>query len=247
MQTITFKDIWIRFMKRHPVTFGLLATNLAMFIVVLFNGGYGSVNLAVTLTNNGALVPILVNQGDYWRILTSMFLHAGFFHFFLNSFFLYYIGGFVERMIGSMKFAILYFISGIGSGIFIWLFSNPYTPTIGASGALYGVMAALFLMTYIKASWFHPRAIRSIRFMVAINVFFTFASVISDGSISVWGHAGGFLIGLAVIYFLLPNKPQINNRSYRPRPQRETSHYGRTVIDADNVSDDDIYDSHYTN
>ncbi len=249
MQTITFKDIFLRFIKKYPVTFTLLAANLFMFIFVLFNGGYPSnpVELATVLRNNGGLSPNLVSQGEYWRILTAMFLHAGFLHFFLNSFFLYYIGSFVERMLGSLKYGILYFISGIGSGIFVWLLSNPLTITVGASGALYGVMAGLFLMTFIKSSWFHPRSIRSIRMMVAINIFFTFASMIGDGSISVWGHLGGFVVGLIVIYVIMPKEPYNINRIYRPRPPRETSHHGRTVIDADSVTDDDIYDTHYTN
>ncbi len=243
MRTITFRQLFLNYIKKHPVTAFLLLANLIMFFIVALSGGFTSVNLI----KFGGLVPNLVNQGEYWRILTSMFLHASFWHFFFNSFFLYYIGGSVEKILGSTKYAILYIISGIGSGIAVWLFSDPNIPTIGASGALYGIMAALFLMTYIRSSWFHPRTIRSIRFMVAINLFITFASMISDGSISVWGHAGGFLVGLVVVYFMMPKEPYITNRRYRPQPKPETSHYGRTVIDADSVTDDDIYDSHYTN
>lgn len=246
MQTITFKDVLFNYMKRHPVTFSLLAANFIMFIVVAFNGGYDANTLVLTLINNGALVPLFVSQGEFWRIFTAMFLHAGFLHFFMNSFFLYYIGGSMERIIGSLKYAILYFVSGIGSGIAVWLLSSPTVPVVGASGALYGIMAGLFLLTFIRSTWFHPRTIRSIRFMVAINVFFTLTSMISNGSISVWGHAGGFIIGLITLYIMMPKQPYQSNRG-APYQQRPSSHHGRTVIDADSVTDDDIYDSYYSN
>lgn len=244
MQTITFRQLLINYMKRHPVTFWLLIANLAMFIIMSFGGGFDT---AVALEHYGALKPSLVNDGQFWRIFTFMFLHGGFFHFFMNSIFLYYIGGSMEKIIGSKKYAVLYFISGIGSGIAIWLFDTSGLPTVGASGALYGVMAGLFLLTFLRKPWFHPRTISSIRFMVAINVFFTISSILSDGSISFWGHLGGFVVGLAIFYFLTPNKPPTAHRHYGPRPTRNTSHHGRTVIDADSVTEKDIYDSHYTN
>lgn len=248
MQVISFRTLLLNYIKRHPVTSALLFANLFMFIFVLFNGGYPSnqIELASSLTRNGALVPILVDQGEYWRILTAMFLHAGFFHFFMNTFFLYYIGRFMERLLGSIKFGILYFASGIGSGLLVWWLSNENTATIGASGALYGIMAGLFLLTYIRASWFHPSAIRSIRFMVMINLFITFVSMIGNGPISVWGHAGGFAVGLLIIYFLTPQDPPNTKHIYRQQAHPE-SHHGRTIIDADSVTDDDIYDNHYTN
>ena len=243
MQVITFKTLFLNYIKRHPVTFSLLVANFAMFLWVSIDGGFS----VTSLVSHGALVPILVNQGDYWRLFTAMFLHAGFLHFFLNSFFLYYIGGLIERILGSVKYTLLYFISGIGSSIAVWLLSTPNVATIGASGALYGVMAGLFLITYVRPNWFHPRTIRSIRFMVAINIFFTITSAISDGSISLYGHLGGFVIGLAAAYFLIPKEPHKMRRYTYQQQTRPDSHHGSTVIDAASVTDDDIYDSHYTN
>lgn len=241
MQIISFKTLFFNYIKKHPVTFSLLVANFIMYLVVAISGGFDT----ITLVKTGALVPVLVDQGQYWRLITSMFLHAGFIHFFFNSFFLYYIGGSVENILGSLKYGLLYLVSGIGSSIAVWLFSNPNVPTIGASGALYGVMAGLFLMTFIRPNWFHPRTIRSIRFMVAINIFFTITSAIGDLSISFPGHLGGFIIGLAISYLLIPKTPHQTKRY--TQTARPSNHHGRTIIDADSVTDDDIYDSQYTN
>lgn len=242
MYTITFKDLFINYIKKHPVTFGLIVANTLMFFVFLFAGGFTTVNLI----HFGGLVPNLVTQGDYWRIITAMFIHASFIHFFFNTFFLYYIGGFMEKLFGSLKYGMLYFISGIGSSIFVWLFADPGSVTVGASGALYGIMAGLFLLTFIKPTWFHPQSIRSIRLMVAINAFFTFASVLNDGNISAWGHLGGFIVGAIVTYFITPDRPYRTRRIYQQKRTRQDTHHGRTVIDAE-IDDDDTYDSYYKN
>ena len=112
MQTISFGQLLLNRIKRHPITSILLAINLIMFFVVSFNGGFNQ----ASLIKNGGLVPTLVSQGEVWRILTAMFLHAGFLHFFMNSFFLYYIGSFMERILGSLKYTVLYFASGAVQG-----------------------------------------------------------------------------------------------------------------------------------
>ena len=222
------------YFKKQPVTFVLLALNALMFFVVLFNGGFDT----ASLTANGGLKPILVTENkEYYRLLVAMFLHAGFLHFFMNSYFLFYLGGFTERLLGSVRYGILYMISGLGSSVAVWLFSDPNTVTIGASGALYGIMGGLLILTFLKPNWFHPMAIRSIRTISLINILITFAL---GGVLSFWGHMGGLIVGIILTYLLIPDYPNSRTRYKEHTNMRQTSD-GRIIIDMDDVSDDDIY------
>jgi len=251
MQQLTFLERFKRAFKKHPVTITILTINtIAILLTYLLDLIlYNSLNLATAeglqiLNLMGALVPSkITNNYQYYRLITPIFLHGGLFHFLMNSYFLYIIGRFVEDLLGRKKFLLIYFISGLGSSLLVWLTSmQSNTPTIGASGALFGIMGALLILTYKKPLLFTPYGIRSIRTLVLINAFFTVFSVATGGNISFFGHLGGFLTGIAIMYLILPkyHTPERNN-PFNPNNQ---THHGNYIIDADEVSDDDIY---YTN
>jgi len=147
------------------------------------------------------------------------------------------LGGFTERLLGSVRYGILYMISGLGSSVAVWLFSDPNTVTIGASGALYGIMGGLLILTFLKPNWFHPMAIRSIRTISLINILITFAL---GGVLSFWGHMGGLIVGIIITYLFIPDYPNSRTRYKEHTNMRQTSD-GRIIIDMDDVSDDDIY------
>lgn len=223
------------YFKNSPVTFVLIALNTLMFFVVLVNGGFSPESLVI----NGGLVPRLITENkQYYRLLVAMFLHGGFFHFLMNSYFLYILGGFTERLLGSTKYAIIYMVSGLGSSVAVWLLSDPNVVTIGASGALYGIMGGLLILTFIKPNWFNPHGIRSIRTVSLINIVFTFAF---SGTLSVWGHMGGLLFGIALTFLLIPNQPNTRRQRYQDPPPSRPFDDGRIVIDMEDVTDDDIY------
>ena len=231
---MNFSELLKIYYKKHPVIFILLALNTIMFFVVLFNGGFSAESLA----NNGGLVPRYVTEdNEYYRLLIAMFLHGGLFHFLMNSYFLYYLGSFTEKLLGSTKYAILYMLSGLGSSVAVWLLSDPDVVTIGASGALYGIMGGLLILTFLKPNWFSPYGIRSIRSISLINIVFTF---ILGGVLSFWGHIGGFVIGIIITYLFIPDYPNTRTRYKEHTNMRQTSD-GRIIIDMDDVSDDDIY------
>ena len=218
------------YFRKQPVTFVLLAINTIMFFVVLFNGGFDG----ASLTKNGGLVPRLVTEEkEYYRLVVAMFLHGGFFHFLMNSYFLHFLGGFTEKLLGGKRYAILYMLSGLGSSIAVWQLSNPNIPTIGASGALYGIMGGLLILTFVRPNWFSPYGIRSIRMISIINILFTFAL---GNVVSFWGHMGGLISGIILTYLLIPKTPFIKNAR-----QTQKEHQGKIIIDMDDVSDDDIY------
>lgn len=183
-----------------PVTFYLIAINTVIFIVTLSTGGFTIVNLS----RLGALVPVYVKVGnEYYRILMAMFLHGSVIHFVMNMVALFYLGTAMERIMGHLRYLGLYFIAGIGAGVMIVLLGKPYELTIGASGALYGIMSGLFYTTLKRPNWFNPQAVRSIRTLTIIN----FAITFMFPNISIIGHIAGFVFGFLAALFLIPKYP----------------------------------------
>ncbi len=183
-----------------PVTFYLILFNTIIFILTLVTGGF-TVNNLVRL---GGLVPSYVNvNNEYYRIIMSMFLHGSVIHFLMNMVALYYLGTAMERVMGHVRYLSLYFIAGIGAGVMIVLLGTPNELTIGASGALYGIMSGLFFITLKNPNWFHPQGIKSIRSLTIINFAITFLFP----NISIIGHLSGFAFGFLACLFLVPKYP----------------------------------------
>lgn len=188
-----------QFYKKNPVTGTIIIINLLAFIFVLINGGFSPLNLIA----HGALHPVLVLDNDeYYRLITVMFLHGGFFHFLMNSLALFYLGGQMEQLIGPKKYLSLYFVSGIGSSIAV-IFLGGAVVTVGASGAIFGIIGGLLLLTFLRSNWFHPQSIKQIRNLTLINIVFTFLIP----NISIAGHIGGLVVGIALFYFITPKLP----------------------------------------
>lgn len=218
------------YFKRFPITASLLLINTLMVIIVLLTGGFSLKNLI----DLGAMNPTLVSVNhEYYRLFMAMFLHGSFIHFLANSYFLFFMGQFVEKLLGRNKYLLIYFLSGIGSSLLIWWLGDSNSVTIGASGALFGVLGAVLLLTYLKPRWFTPLGIKNIRMLAIINLVFTF--VIPN--ISVYGHLGGLLTGMVLIYFLTPNPPSLKDLLKK----KEKASSDTIIIDYDDIKDDDIY------
>jgi rhomboid protease GluP len=185
--------------RKAPATWTLIFFNTIMLVLTLVLGGFTT----ATLLQMGGLVPKLVQEGEVWRLLASMFLHGGILHFLMNMMGLYYLGVPLERSMGSGRYAIFYLISGLGGGVAVTLLEASYTLTIGASGSVYGLMAALLFITFVRKNWFTPTSVRSIRTMIVVNFSITFLLP----SISVWGHLGGFLFGFLLSLGMIPQTP----------------------------------------
>ncbi len=157
------------------------------------------------------LVPALVTQRLYlWQLFTYMFLHGGFFHLLFNMFVLWMFGSEIERMWGSREFLRYYFITGIGAGILTVLTSwNSMIPTIGASGAIYGLLVAfamLFPNRLIYLYFLFP--IKAKHLVIIFVVVELYASLHSSNTgIANIAHLGGMLVG----YFYIKGSWQINS------------------------------------
>jgi membrane associated rhomboid family serine protease len=183
------------------VTISLLAINILVFIAARV----GSAQVA----NDLVLVPVLV-ESEPWRLITSAFLHLQIFHIFANLFMLYQIGPLLEQMLGRLRFLALYLLSALGGSVAVWLLSAPGSATLGASGAVLGMVGALLVISRARGldvTW--------ILGYVAVTAVLSF--VVPD--ISWQGHLGGFITGAAVAWIFL----QITNhqRTSRPRQKRD--------------------------
>ncbi|WIV50053.1 rhomboid family intramembrane serine protease [Marivivens sp. LCG002] len=192
-------------------TYSLIAANIAIFLYQLTF--YGNDAGLSRFYWEFALVPARVmTEGYYQSFLTHMFLHGGFFHLAGNMLFLWIFGDNLEDQLGRIRYLGFYLLSGLGAGLAQFLF-EPYSnvPMVGASGAIAGVMGGYLLL--------FPKARVDILFIfiiffkvfpipayIMLGIWFVFqvvnglGSFGADGGVAYWAHAGGFLIGAALMY-----------------------------------------------
>jgi len=191
--------------QKPIVTMVLIGINLAFFLVTALQAR-SAMNLAPSpLYLQGSLIPVEVSSGDYWRLLTAGFLHANLIHIATNMVSLYLLGMPLERILGRGRFLLIYLLSLAGSSVSVLLFSGPFVPTIGASGAIYGLMGAL-LVTFKRLGY----DLRQLLIVVAINVYITF----QFAGISWQGHLGGLVVG-AIVGAAMVYPPQRTRRRWQ--------------------------------
>jgi rhomboid protease GluP len=185
-------------LSRPIVTWILLAIILVVFAIETVAGGSTDVEVLVRL---GAKVTPLIAAGEYWRLLTSMFLHIGIMHLAFNAYALVVLGTELERLYGPGRFLAIYLISGLFGSLASYAFS--YSLAAGASGAVFGLigaLAAFFLVHRERLGAYGRTRLANIAFLVAVNLFFGFTQTGIDNL----AHMGGLLAGLALGWALVP-------------------------------------------
>ncbi|NJO04342.1 MAG: rhomboid family intramembrane serine protease [Chloroflexaceae bacterium] len=146
--------------------------------------------------------PFIFFRGEYWRLITATFLHGNLIHIGLNGLALYVIGQQVERLYGTVRFLLIYAVAGLAGSVASYVF-NP-TPSVGASGAifgLFGAMALFYFTTRNITGAMGERQFQSMLMLIGFNlVFGFFASNVIDN----WGHLGGLIGGVAAAFLLVP-------------------------------------------
>ncbi|MFW6285203.1 MAG: rhomboid family intramembrane serine protease [Bacillota bacterium] len=191
------------FPATNPVSTLLIAAVTIMFVITILFGGFTERNLLEL----GALYePIVIEEGQWYRLISVMFLHGSVSHYIFNTLFgLYIIGGALERLIGPVKYLIVYFASGLLASFTIvasYFISGDPVLTVGASGAIYGVLGAFLYLVVNHKEWFDPMDIQGIKGLIFINVVFTFIVP----NISVAGHIGGLIAGYAIATLMYYNQ-----------------------------------------
>jgi rhomboid protease GluP len=183
----------------------LIALNVAMFVAEIANGG--SMN-GWTLHRLGALELVAVRvDGEYWRLLTSLFLHFGPLHLLFNLYALFIIGPGLERALGAIRFGICYLLSGLGSGLgvlFLRLIGlNSAEQLVGASGCVMGLVGAWAgLLLRHRDSPLAGRRLKNILMIVAIQTAFD----LSTPQISMAAHMSGLVSGFALGLLFAPRR-----------------------------------------
>ncbi len=184
--------------KSYLITPLLVYTNALLFLLMVLSGISPLTPATASLFQWGGNLGPAVAAGEWWRLVTYMFLHGGVVHLLGNTFALLYVGMFLEPMIGKARFVLTYLLTGIGAGLTsIWMHSDAVS--VGASGAIfgmYGVFLALLSTSYIKRSY-RKTMIRSILFFVVFNLMYGLQGN-TDNAAHVGGLVGGLLVGFAI-------------------------------------------------
>lgn len=178
------------------VTKVLIGLNVMVFIAQQALGG--TVDHRFWLLGGPLFDPLLgegvgVADGQYYRLMTAAFLHAGVLHIALNMYALYLFGPMIERALGRVRFSVLYLVSAVGGTTASYAFSSPDAPSLGASGAVFGLMGALLVVGRRLGT--DPRAV-----VVLLGINFAFGFFASN--IDWRAHVGGLLSGGAVALVL---------------------------------------------
>lgn len=152
---------------------------------------------------SGGLIPSYVLAGQWWRIITSAFLHADIMHIAFNMFALWQVGSFVEKIYGTPRMAIIYTLAAVGGGIAVVYFA-PNVPTIGASGAIFGLFGAL-AVAGLRLGQPGRQILQQSTGIIVINLLISF---FPGSNISYQDHIGGLIVGTlcGLLLFRMPRR-----------------------------------------
>jgi membrane associated rhomboid family serine protease len=171
-----------------PATYVLIALNVAAYLVEIAAGGGGLDPGASSILIDFGLYGPYVAEGEWYRLLTAGFLHAGIIHIGFNMFALYFLGRILEPGIGTLRFVALY-LASLLAGSFGALLLDPNALTIGASGAVFGIFGATFVIA-------RQRGVDNLAASVGVILLLNLAITFGNPEISIGGHLGGLAAGL---------------------------------------------------
>ena len=190
--------------KREPVTALLILLNTLIFLIVEFTGG--SENGQHMLECGAVYAPLIIEQGQWYRMITSMFLHFGAPHLINNMLVLFVLGQRLEPVTGKMKFLLIYILGGLGGNLIslIWdMRTGNYSLSAGASGAVFAVMGGMIYVIIRHRGRVAELNMKQMLLMAAFSLYVGFAS----GGVDNAAHAGGLLCGfIAAVIVYHPRK-----------------------------------------
>lgn len=185
-----------RFYKRGKISFIFVIIMVVYFIFISLNGGTN--NMEALVKYGAFFPPFIVAYGQYYRFITSIFIHIGLSHLFFNSYALYVFGPQIERLLGPKKFLSFFLLTGIGGNLLTFFFNFAYI-SAGASGSLFGIFGAFFYLIRRHRDIVTPEGRKQILSLLGINLLITFLVP----SISITAHLGGFILGYLLSYIYI--------------------------------------------
>ncbi|MGY4691216.1 rhomboid family intramembrane serine protease [Salibacterium sp. K-3] len=210
-------ETFYSFRKNYPIVTWLTVIHLVLFLWInlsILTGGlipFGKFILRAGAGNTGAIE----YYGEYWRLLTPIFLHQGVQHVMFNSISLILFGPALEKMLGTVKFPAVYFTAGIlaNVGTFYMTLNNPMYSHIGASGAIFGLFGVYLYMVLYRKDLIDAMNARIITIIVILGVIMTFLTP----NINILGHLFGLIAGAALAPPALKNARPFQMMQVRPR------------------------------
>jgi len=175
---------------RPTVTWMILLVNFVMWGLMTLAGGSTDTGVLIKF---GAMYGPLIIEGEYWRLITAVFLHVGIMHLIFNSYALYQLGSLAEIVYGRKRFVLIYFAAGITGSVFSFLFTR--SVSAGASGAIFGLLGALLYFGRKKKGVFRKGFISNIIAIILINLFIGFTYPGIDNFAHIGGLVGGYISG----------------------------------------------------
>lgn len=195
----------------------LILINLAVFAITAVQARSMIDNAASPLFADGALIPAAVSDGEWWRVVTAGFLHLGNYggygpvHLIFNLVALWVLGRDLEPVLGRLRFLTVYLLSLVGGSAAVMLFGPVEVPTVGASGAVYGLFGGIAVVVLRLKLNMTPVLV-----LIGVNVFL---SVALPG-ISLLGHLGGLAVGALLTVAMV----------YAPRGRRTMTQIGAAIL-----------------
>lgn len=184
------------FYKRSKVTFVFLSIMIVYFIFMTLNGG--TTNIKILIKYGALYPPVIVQYNEYYRFITSIFIHIGVMHMFFNGYALFIFGPQIESLMGSKKYLLFFLLTGVGGNLATFFF-NFISISAGASGSLFGLFGAFLYLIHRHKDMITPNDRKSILSLLGINL----ALTIFVPSISITAHLGGLVIGYLLSYIFI--------------------------------------------
>jgi rhomboid protease GluP len=217
LQNLSLHDALRRRAPHVPVTQILLAANILVFVAMLAGGaGFWHSTNGVQLAWGANFGPA-TQDGEWWRLGSALFLHFGIWHLAMNIWALWDSGQLVERMFGSLRFAGIYFVSGLTGNLLSLAVQGDRAVSGGASGAIFGVFGALLVFLWGERRTLHPREFRWLFWgaagFTAVSIAFGLLVPGIDNAAHIGGFVAGVLFGLTLARPLeAGERPSMHNR-----------------------------------
>lgn len=198
------------YIEKYPISFSLIAINLFIFILPILNIDWLTWR---TMIEFGGVKRTLDGSFEWYRILTSMFLHSSLLHIISNMLGLFIFGSVLEKILGKLEYLVFCLLSGILSSISIYSFTPVNEITVGASGIVFSVLGSLMIISIYSDKIIDKES----RALLITVVSFNLVAMLLIPNISISGHIGGFVSGVVItmIFITKDRNNSFGNTKYK--------------------------------
>jgi rhomboid protease GluP len=206
------RESFQQFIRFYPIVTWILGINTFLFLLSFL---LPSVYLPIQRWGIG--YNAAVAAGEYWRLITPIFLHGGFGHFFFNSFSLIIFGPALETILGRIKFLGLYMFAGILGNVGTFLFEEGHYFHLGASGAIYGLLGLYLYMRFFRQDLIDSGSAQIITTILVVGAIYTFVMPNINLLGHLFGFIGGAVLGPIIFRGRVKYFSMVNTQGYRSR------------------------------